>query len=189
MNLEKVINICKKAKRFVVFRQNPKTQWLGDDVAAYLVTNSPKFTPEYLTASASLKPQDVESTVFKNTDFPDAFETSDNTVVEIPVELSEITINFSDGEYTPVFTTKGVRFVKTVYFEPFSKEDIEIFERLTAEGQMYFVIKVGMFVNAIIIAQDNYLDTETVAQFETIAKKMQFARLKIEEKDKQCHHK
>ena len=36
MDLNKVINLCKKAKRFVVFRQNAKTQWLGDDVAAYL---------------------------------------------------------------------------------------------------------------------------------------------------------
>lgn len=106
MNLDKIFNICKASKRFVVFRQNPKTQWIGDGIATYIVTHSPKLTPEYLTASASLKPQEVENTLFKNSDFPEGLETADKVDNENFVVLSEITINFFDGEYTPVFTSQ-----------------------------------------------------------------------------------
>lgn len=183
MDLNKVINLCKKAKRFVVFRQNAKTQWLGDDVAAYLITGEPKFTPEYLTASAGLKPQDVENTIFKNSNFPDALDSSDNTDDEILVGISDITINFEDGEYTPVFTTKGVRFVKTLYFNPFSNDDYEIFTRETEDGVLYFVVKIGMFVSAIIIAEDNHLDTSDVMQISKIAAEMSVAHSNLNQED------
>lgn len=182
MNLDKVINICKKANRFVVFKQDDKTQWLGDNIASYLITNYPQFTPEYLTASASLKPNDVEDTIFKIVNFPDKFETADISNNENFVGIPDITFNFPDSEYTPVFTSKGIRFIKTAYFEPFKKEEYELFERETPEGQMYFVVKIGMFVSAIIMAQFDYLDTETVARFKTIAEKMQLAHSIINEK-------
>lgn len=182
MNLDKIFNICKASKRFVVFRQNPKTQWIGDGVATYIVTHSPKLTPEYLTASASLKPQEVENTLFKNGDFPEGLETTDNVDNENFVVPSEITINFFDGEYTPVFTSQGIRFIKTIYLKPFGNEEYELYERYSTDGKMYFVLKIGMFVNAVIMAQNNYLDVETVSHFEKLFEKMEYARSILEQK-------
>lgn len=182
MKLDVIYKLCKKSRRFVVLRQNPKTQWIGDDVATYAITNSPKLTPEYLTASASLKPSEVEITMFKNVDFPDDYDTQDNAEDEQLVIMSDITINFPNGEYTPVFTSEGIRFIKTDYLQPFGKDEYELFERTTADDRMYFVVKVGMFVNAIIMAQDNYLDIATTAHIQKIAEKMQYARSIMEQK-------
>lgn len=182
MNLDKIFSICKAAKRFVVFKQNPKTQWIGDGIATYIVTHSPKLTPEYLTASAALKPHEVENTIFKNSDFPEMLEAADKSDNEIFIVPSEISINFFDGEYTPVFTSEGVRFIKSIYLKPFDKEEYELYERHTDDGKMYFVIKIGMFVNAFIMAQSNYLDTETVTHFEKLYKRMEYARSILEQK-------
>lgn len=182
MNLDKIFNICKASKRFVVFRQNPKTQWIGDGIATYIVTHSPKLTPEYLTASASLKPQEVENTLFKNIDFPEEFETADKVDNENFVVPSEITINFFDGEYTLVFTSQGIRFIKTIYLKPFGNEEYELYERYSDDGKMYFVLKIGMFVNALIMARDDFLDIETVSHFEKLFEKMEYARSILEQK-------
>lgn len=187
MKLDNIFKICKSKRRFVVFRQNPKTQWLGDGTATYAITNSTKLTPEFLTASASLKPQEVEITCFKNVDFPEKFDATDNTGDENIVAMSDVTISFPNGEYTPVFTTEGIRFIKTDYLKPFDKDEYEIFERHTEEDAMYFVVKVGMFVNAIILAQDSYLDIATVAHFQKIAEKMQYARSVMEQKGEEVN--
>ncbi len=186
MKFDSVLKICKANKRFVVFRENPTTQWLGDDSAVYLTSGYPKFTPEYLTAAASLTIKDIDSVVFRSEAFPDRFDSSESTEDEKLLNVSPLTINFPKGEYTPVFTSKGIRFIKTAYFEPFKKEEeITIFERETAEGDMYFVVKVGMFVEAIIIAKLDYLDITAVGCLEKIANKAELARKIMEEENEE----
>lgn len=186
MKFDNVLKICKQKRKFIVFRENPKVQWLGDDIAVYLASNYPQFTPEYLTAAASLKPDEVTACLFKNIDFPDLIDSSDDMEDENFLDISEITINFPKGEYTPVFTSKGIRFIKTEYFSPFQKDDeITLFERETPHGDMYFVIKVGMFVRAIIRAQYDYLDVAAVAYLEKIASKAQLARKIMEDEEEE----
>lgn len=186
MKFDSVLKICKANKRFVVFRENPKVQWLGDGSAAYLTSDYPNFTNEYLTAAASLTIKDIDSVVFHSEEFPDRFDSSENIEDEKYLDVSPITINFPKGEYTPVYTSKGVRFIKTAYFEPFKKEEeVELYERETAEGDMYFVVKIGMFVQAIIIANYDYLDISAVACLEKIASKAELARKIMEDENEE----
>lgn len=186
MKFDSVLKICKSKRKFIVFRENPTVQWLGDDIAVYLASGYPQFTPEYLTAAASLKPEEVTACIFKNEDFPGVIDNSDDMEDEKFLNISEISINFPKGEYTPVFTSKGIRFIKTEYLSPFQKGDeITLFERETANGDMYFVIKVGMFVRAIISAQYDYLDVVSVAYLEKIASKAQLARKIMEDEEEE----
>lgn len=180
MNLDKILKICKTKKRFIVFKQSEKTQWLGDDTAIYLINGYTKFTPAYLTALASLKAEDVEKTSFVNDEFPKKYDTSDVDMEEKLASQYYCTINFSDGEYTPIFSTKGIRFIKTSYFEPFKSEEYDIFERTTDENEIYFVIKVGMFVSAIIVPTDDFINLETVTQFSSLVNKLKYAYELIE---------
>lgn len=184
MKFESVLKICKANRKFVVFRENPKVQWLGDDIAVYLASDYPKFTPEYLTAAASLTLKEITGVIFRSNDFPELLDSSENVEDEKLIDVSPVTINFPKGEYTPVFTSKGVRFIKTAYFEPFKNNDeFVLFERETTDGQMYFVVKVGMFVQAIIRAQYDYLDIGAVNCIERISNKMQLARKIMEEEE------
>lgn len=187
MKLDTVFKICKTSKRFIVLRQNPKTQWLGNDIAIYALENHTNLTPAYLTASASLTPQQVTDTSFKNDEFPDWLDTSDLVENESFVGISEFTINFNGTEYTPIFTTEGARFINSLYLKPFEKEDYELLERHTEDGKLYFVVKLGMFVNAIIMAQDIFLDFATVTQFQRLATQLQLARQEMEKKGEEVN--
>lgn len=188
MKFDSVLKICKANKRFVVFKENKKTYWLGDDVAVYLASDFlSKFTPEYLTAAASLTIKDINSVIFRSEEFPDKLDSSENTEDEKYLDVSPITINFPKGEYTPVYTSKGVRFIETAYFEPFKNEEITLYERETYEGDMYFVVKNGMFVQGIIIANYDYLDINAVAHLKKIASKAEFARKIMEEENEEVN--
>lgn len=50
MNFDKVIKLCKKEKKFIVYRESPKVNFLGTEQVMYLVPDKTSCAPEYLTS-------------------------------------------------------------------------------------------------------------------------------------------
>ncbi len=57
----------------------------------------------------------------------------------------------------------------SIYFEPFKNDEYELYERKTSEDVSYLVIKVGMFVKAVIVLDYSNLALQTVTYFREIA--------------------
>ena len=55
MNFDKVIKLCKKEKKFIVYRESPKVNFLGTEQVMYLVPDKTSCTPEYLTSLGGVK--------------------------------------------------------------------------------------------------------------------------------------
>ena len=172
MKFEKVTELCKKSRKFLIFKYSEKIYFLGTGNAMFVVPDGTICTPEYLTSFAGLKPLEVENTIFDKKDFPFEFDISDIADNESYVSLPEIRVSDFDGknECVPIFTAKGAVFVPSIYFEPFKNDEYELYERKTSEDVSYLVIKVGMFVKAVIVLDYSNLALQTVTYFKTVAK-------------------
>lgn len=168
MNFDKVIKLCKKEKKFIVYKESQKVNFLGTEQVMYLVPDKTSCAPEYLTSLGGLSPSDVSSTKFITKDFPDKLNFTDTDTDEIFTALPAIKIAEFDGkeEYVPIYTCKGVVFVKASYFKPFENDEYEIYERTANDDITYLVIKVGMFVQALIIFNYSSVDFQAVTYFE-----------------------
>lgn len=171
MNFDKVIKLCKKEKKFIVYKESQKVNFLGTEQVMYLVPDKTSCAPEYLTSLGGLSPSDVSSTKFITKDFPDKLNFTDTDADEIFTALPAIKIAEFDGkeEYVPIYTCNGVVFVKASYFKPFKNDEYEIYERTANDDITYLVIKVGMFVQALIILNYSSVDFQAVTYFEKIA--------------------
>lgn len=164
MKFEKVTELCKKSRKFLIFKYSEKIYFLGTGNAMFVVPDGTICTPEYLTSFAGLKPLEVENTIFDKKDFPFEFDISDIADNESYVSLPEIRVSDFDGknECVPIFTAKGAVFVPSIYFEPFKNDEYELYERKTSEDVSYLVVKVGMFVKAVIVLDYSNLALQTV---------------------------
>ena len=79
-------------------------------------------------------------------------------------------MTFDEGEYTPIYSTKGIRFIPTRLFDPVKKDEFDIYERYSDSGDVYFVIKIGMFCCAIILDQLYHIDFATSSILEKLSK-------------------
>lgn len=80
MKFEKVTELCKKSRKFLIFKYSEKIYFLGTGNAMFVVPDGTICTPEYLTSFAGLKPLEVENTIFDKKDFPFEFDISDIAV-------------------------------------------------------------------------------------------------------------
>lgn len=175
MKFEKVTELCKKSRKFLIFKYSEKIYFLGTGNAMFVVPDGTICTPEYLTSFAGLKPLEVENTIFDKKDFPFEFDISDIADNESYVSLPKIRVSDFDGknECVPIFTAKGAVFVPSIYFEPFKNDEYELYERKTSEDVSYLVIKVGMFVKAVIVLDYSNLALQAVTYFKTVAKALE----------------
>ena len=98
MKFEKVTELCKKSRKFLIFKYSEKIYFLGTGNAMFVVPDGTICTPEYLTSFAGLKPLEVENTIFDKKDFPFEFDISDIADNESYVSLPEIRVSDFDGK-------------------------------------------------------------------------------------------
>ena len=60
MKFEKVTELCKKSRKFLIFKYSEKIYFLGTGNAMFVVPDGTICTPEYLTSFAGLKPLEVD---------------------------------------------------------------------------------------------------------------------------------
>ena len=155
MDIKKVIDFCKKSHDFSVYDEGKTEQWLGDGRAFYMISNYDKLTPQLLTAMAGLKEKDIPLTSFHSSPFPSEYDTTENTDFEFPVTVADEHVIF-DQERVPVITKRGARFIPYKYLEPMKDDDAELYERYTTDGVTYFVIRKGLFVQAVVFDDLSY---------------------------------
>lgn len=178
---KKVLEICKKNKTFISYRDSQTTQWLGDGSAFYLLHENREFKPEFLTAAAKLNENDLLGTFFGKERLSKTFELTDMASHEEICRVSLIDLVIDNKKYKVVFTIDGARLIDADYII-WDELEYEVYFRVF-EGRKYFVIKQGMCICAIIKDDKAGLIKAEHGRIDQMAKQFTVSYKKLEGED------
>lgn len=147
MLIKKIIAICKKRKKLVIWN-GKGVQYISDGAAIYPLYDMPVFDERSICAAFDVAADKVDVSMVEGV--PAAFDFSDAAGGERQIDGSLMPI----GEYVPYSTSDGVRFLRREYLGPFCRDvDISIFERRDTAGEIYFAVKRGFCLVAVLTTE------------------------------------
>lgn len=152
MKIKKVVDICRREGVARIYDAN-NTQWLSCGYACYPLYEVPELSEDEFFTIFDFTTKQRENTVFARTQFPSHLSRSDVVLGEELCEKLSPNIPFGSRLLIPFKTTSGIKFLDSEYLAPFAGEnnEIEVYERLSASGEPYFAVKIGMCLRAIIM--------------------------------------
>lgn len=153
MKFSKILSFCKSAKTFHLYwDEEQDCQWIGDGNAFYPLLDHPMYEKDNLFNVASIKDTQKEKFAFISGEcLPHGYDGSDSVVNEFELQTYNIKLQFEFGKdvYLVLHTSIGGLTLNKKYLEPIDIAS-SICERRTADGEIYFVVKQGMEIAAII---------------------------------------
>ena len=75
---------------------------------------------------------------------------------EAQLRPEELSIGYMDAVLFPISTSKGIMFYDPIYLKPLADKvgKIEMYERQSQDGTLYFAAKAGTFLEALILPAD-----------------------------------
>ena len=144
---------CRKRKHIVIFEDRARRiQWLSDGTAAYPAFGIPWITEDQAMVMMDIPEKDRTKGMANNFgDINDRFNVEDGasdneaTAINLPM--------FWNGKLIyPTVTSQGIAFYDADTLNPIKDcEKPKLYERYTNEGNLYFVAKDGMMVEAVIL--------------------------------------
>lgn len=155
MLIKKIVALCKKNKRVDILRGSD-VDWLGNGAAYYPLINMPELTEITFCAAFDIKTKDAEKTFFNfGAEIPEGFAFEDCPADEVECHYREdIAIQYGGKMLMPVITSDGISYLDKAYLAPVADNDDDvrhIFERHSESGVLYFAVKTGLMVTAIIM--------------------------------------
>ena len=155
MKFNKIIAICKKSKTFIIHTTDDgELQWLSNGYACYPLHGHPLYDEESIFNVASMTDKQAEKCLYTESTMPKELNADD--IADDEQEVQELFPQFYVGGslMMPVSTSEGLKFINRGYLAPIEDEEsYQIYERHNKRG-IYFVIKAGMFVKAIVTESD-----------------------------------
>lgn len=153
MKIKKVVDICRREGVARIYDDENGTQWLSCGYACYPLYDVPKLSEDEFFTTFDFTPKQRGDTVFARVTFPSNLSTSDAYPCEDLCEKLSPNIPFGSRLLIPFNTTSGIKFLDSEYLAPFTGEtnEIEVYERVSATGEHYFAVKIGMCLRAIIM--------------------------------------
>lgn len=153
MKIKEIVKLCKKSS--IAFLYNDADgQVLSDGKGAYRLEGCPKFDIDTLCSTFDFNEKQKRKLVKGEYDgLPEQLEFEDCTELEYPCEEYPMGILVSDASIVPYKTEEGVVFVDSQYLAPlsdFPKENIVLYARKSEKYGLYFAVKVGLMIKAII---------------------------------------
>lgn len=169
MKMKKIVNLCKSSGHMYLY--NGDVQMLGDGKSLYYLDDCPKFTPATLCSAHDITEKQAEKMIFKFESCPPAaFSVHDVLPDETLCEPFSTGIAIRAKRYTAYRTSQGVAFVDEKYLEPFFADGdvFEVYEREADLGQIYFAVKIGMFLEAIVLPDANVINETLLAELDEL---------------------
>ena len=164
MIVKKVIQLCKKAKTLIIFEGSHEEQYISDGKAIYPLDGMPHFDEASISVAFDMDPSKVD--IKHEAAVPTSHDVGDTAEGEAEIEESLMTV----GEYIPYMTSVGVTFIDKAHLAPVAGDgNIRIFERHRNNGTVYFAVKRG-FLLAALIEPTELLDEKFVANVERLAR-------------------
>ena len=167
MKIKKIIALCKSSKRLFLYDiSKDRPQMLSDEKAAYFLEECPRFTINSLYTTYDISEKQAEKIVSGiRGGEPEGYNISDCDEDEVLCEPFSISIASCGKQYRAYKTSEGVAFVDEKYFAPFEGDCdyFEIYERRRTDGQIYFAVKIGLYLKAIILPTSDDIDMEDIS--------------------------
>lgn len=155
MRMRKVIDICKKTGALYLYNTEEGVQWISDGAAMYPMFDLPQFGCDELCEVFDLTDEQREKMHMSHlSSLPNGVSVEDIQVGERPVERLTPWMRYAGTDMVAYRTSDGVVFLDARYLTPYEKaESLDIYERHTASGQMYFAVKIGFMLHGLIEPQ------------------------------------
>ena len=152
MKIKKVVDICRR-EGVARIHEDKGTQWLSCGFACYPLYEVPTLSEDEFFTIFDFTEKQREVTLFERLPFPAHLSTSDFLPSDQLCEKLSPNIPFSTKLLIPFSTASGIKFLDSEYLAPFAGEinNIEVYERISKNGENYFVVKIGMCLRAIIM--------------------------------------
>lgn len=160
MILKKIISLCTKTK-WVCTLQQDKVQFLGNAQAFYALSDEiPWLSESMFCAAFDIKSKKADEITFSfGEPIPEGYDFSDSTEDEIQVErINGIGIQWNGRTLIPFKASDGIAYLDKAHFAPLADLDdnlIYIFERRSKDGVLFFAVKFGFAVVAILLPYNN----------------------------------
>ena len=153
MKFKAVISLCKKAKQ-VVLCDHKGGQWIGDGAALYAMYDMPKMGEGAICAVCDISDSQADKILFKEFKGEPAGVSLDlNTADEVLLDQCDIILKTGGKELLAFSTSTGMEFVEAAYLRPFGDVEsdyLEIYERRSTDGVLYFAVKTGLLLLGVI---------------------------------------
>lgn len=147
--------LCRAHKRVILYGDPEELQWVGDGMALYPLHGMPGMEAEDLQAVFDVPDKDEGKYLIEHNDWlPEIFCYEDLAPRgETQLRPEAWIFKRYDTLLVPVQTSRGLRFYNPDYLKPLKdlQNTLEIYERRATNGSMYFAVKSGMLLQAILL--------------------------------------
>jgi hypothetical protein len=142
-------------KRIVLYGDPEELQWVGDGGAIYPLHGMPGMVEDDLPAVFDVPEKDEgKYLIDHHLTLPETLCYKDvDPRGETQLRPEAWVLKRYDTLYVPVQTSRGLRFYNPDYLRPLKdlQNTLEIYERRATDGSMYFALKSGMLLQALIL--------------------------------------
>lgn len=156
MKLKKVISLCHQRKTFRLFDKISENgeivQWMGDGCAAYPLNGLPILDEETLCAVFDISEKQLKNTSIRRLTMPDVLNIGDTDPDERVLKDDDFSIIYGGTEVKPLKARNGIIFIQQKYLAPLEDvlDVVQLYERVTPDGQTYVAAKAGLLIAAVI---------------------------------------
>ncbi|MBR5094463.1 MAG: hypothetical protein IK095_05160 [Oscillospiraceae bacterium] len=153
MIFKNLVMLCRAHKRILLYGGPDGTQWIGEGNAIYPLHGMPPMDRTALPVVFDVQQKDLGKYTIKHEDaLPSIFDYHD-TAPEMQLQPEPISLVLSGALLRPLRTSRGLMFYDPDYLRPLRdlQDTLEIYERATAQGQVYFAVKSGLLLQALIL--------------------------------------
>ncbi|WP_217958111.1 hypothetical protein [Acutalibacter muris] len=175
MKLKKVTSLCGKSKCYRLFDKIDSTgeitQWLGDGYAIYPLNGLPILDEESLCAVFDISEKQRENISVRRAAMPESVNTDDTDPAERVLKDDDFSIIYGGTELQPLKTRNGIMLIQRKYLAPLEDvlDMVQLYERVTPDGQSYIAAKTGLLIAAVIFPY-NVVNEKFVTRLEEIAR-------------------
>ena len=128
-------------------------QWIGDGNAAYLLDGLPYLTDAQVLTLFDVPEKKRDDYSIETLPPPAGVNFCDMDEHEQVVMPEKVALVYGGATLLPVHTSRGLRFYRDEYLGPLAdeRESLEMYERIDADGRVYFALKAGMLIRAIVL--------------------------------------
>ena len=153
--------LCRAHKRIWLYDDPAGVQWVSEGGAIYPLHGLPRMTGESLPYVFDVPDKDLGKYSIKQEDRLPGYFCYQDVGAERKLQPEPIILRRYDTILCPVQTSRGLMFYNPDYLKPLRdlRDMLEIYERSTPEGQVYFAVKSGFLLQALILPMkvDNVL--------------------------------
>ena len=156
MKIKKIIDLCKKRGIFRLYAGG-SVQWISDGCALYPLYNLPEFVEETLYRVFDITEKQQDKISFRyELHLPSTICNDDYMQGEALCEKGTMVIGAGGKSIIPFKTSQGVLFIDEKYLAPLedTRDYIEVYERTGEGGRIYFAVKSGFMLLAIVLPYD-----------------------------------